>query len=253
MPKGLGLLGLLISDARPLRVPVIGEHPARAGFPPNHPPMISFLGVPIVSRGEVFGNLYLTDKTSAEAFTALDEHLVTSLAAAAGVVVDNAQLYGLLQRRDAALTAIHELVSAVAAHGGGDAALQLVADRACELAAADVATIAMPSGDGATLRMSVVAGGGASELRGRVFPAESSVSAEVIRSGEAVVLADASADHRVQPAPGSTRPHRPRGLGAADGVRRSSRFVVGGPPEGRRAVLPRASWRSSCSSPRRRA
>ena len=81
--------------------------------------MTSFLGVPIVSRGEVFGNLYLTDKTTAEAFTDLDEQLVSGLAAAAGIVIDNAQLYGRLQRRDAALTAIHEIVSAVAAHGEG--------------------------------------------------------------------------------------------------------------------------------------
>ena len=80
-------------------MPVIEEHPDRAGFPPNHPPMTSFLGVPIVSRGEVFGNLYLTDKTTAEAFTDLDEQLVTGLAAAAGIVIENAQLYGRLQRR----------------------------------------------------------------------------------------------------------------------------------------------------------
>jgi GAF domain-containing protein len=62
LPKGLGLLGALIEDARPLRVPDISEHPGRTGFPPNHPPMTSFLGVPITCRGEVFGNLYLTDK-----------------------------------------------------------------------------------------------------------------------------------------------------------------------------------------------
>ena len=197
LPKGLGLLGSLIRDARPLRAPVIEEHPDRAGFPPNHPPMTSFLGVPIVSRGEVFGNLYLTDKTTAEAFTDLDEQLVTGLAAAAGIVIENAQLYGQLHRRDAALTAIHEMVSTVAAHGEGDAALQLVADRACELAAADLATIAMPQGDGESLVMEVVAGGDAEELRGRVFPVASSVSGEVIRTGEAVVLVDASADRRV--------------------------------------------------------
>jgi signal transduction histidine kinase len=197
LPKGLGLLGSLIRDARPLRAPVIEEHPDRTGFPPNHPPMTSFLGVPIVSRGEVFGNLYLTDKTTAEAFTDLDEQLVSGLAAAAGIVIDNAQLYGRLRRRDAALTAIHEMVSAVAAHGEGDVALQLVADRACELAGADVATIAMPGGDGESLVMEVVAGPAAAGLQGRVFPVASSVSGEVIRTGEAVVLIDASEDRRV--------------------------------------------------------
>ena len=196
LPTGRGLLGSLITDAHPLRVPVIAEHPDRAGFPPNHPPMTSFLGVPILSRGEVFGNLYLTDKTSAEAFTDLDEQLVTGLAAAAGIVIDNAQLFGRLQRRDAALTAIHEMVSAVAAHGEGHTALQLVADRACELVGADVATIALPAPDGASLVMDVVSGRAADELRGRSFPAVSSVSGEVIRSGQPVVLTDASEDDR---------------------------------------------------------
>ena len=198
LPKGLGLLGSLIRDARPLRAPVIDEHPDRAGFPPNHPPMTSFLGVPIVSRGEVFGNLYLTDKTTAEAFTDLDEQLVTGLAAAAGIVVENAQLYGRLHRRDAALTAIHEMVSTVAAQGEEGAALQLVADRACELAGADMATIAMPGRNGELLVMEVVAGRAGSDLKGRVFPAASTVSGEVIRTGEAVVLLDASEDRRVE-------------------------------------------------------
>jgi GAF domain-containing protein len=139
-PKGLGLLGALIHDARALRVPRIGEHPLRAGFPPNHPPMTSFLGVPIICRGEVFGNLYLTDKTSAEAFTDLDEQLVTSLAAAAAVVIENARLHGRVQRRDATLTAV-VVESAAAARSDVDA-LQLVADRARELVDADLATVA---------------------------------------------------------------------------------------------------------------
>ena len=186
--------------------------------------MTSFLGVPVVSRGEVFGNLYLTDKASAEAFTDLDEQLVTGLAAAAGIVIDNAQLYGRLQRRDAALTAIHEIVSAIAGQADGVTALQLVADRACELAGADVSTIAVPSGDGETLTMEVVAGRAADELRGRTFPAASSVSGEVIRTG------GRRAHRRVrgpsgQPTPGADRPDRPRGLGAIDRVRRSRRLA----------------------------
>ena len=170
LPKGLGLLGSLITDARPLRVPVIAEHPERSGFPPSHPPMTSFLGVPVVSRGAVFGNLYLTDKTSAEAFTDLDEQLVSGLAAAAGIVIDNARLYGAVRRRDAALTAIHATVSAIAARGEGNAALQLVSDRACELAGADAATIALPGADGESLIMEIVSGQAASGLRGPRLP-----------------------------------------------------------------------------------
>jgi len=92
LPQGKGILGLLIIDPKPLRLPDLGEHPDSFGFPPNHPPMHSFLGVPIRVRDEVFGNLYLTDKKSAEAFTDIDEELVSALATAAGIAIENARL-----------------------------------------------------------------------------------------------------------------------------------------------------------------
>jgi signal transduction histidine kinase len=92
LPAGHGILGLLIVEARPLRLPDLTEHPKRFGFPPGHPPMTSFLGVPIRVREEVFGNLYLTDKRSAEVFTDVDEELVVGLAGAAGVAIENARL-----------------------------------------------------------------------------------------------------------------------------------------------------------------
>jgi signal transduction histidine kinase len=97
LPEGHGLLGSLIVDAKPLRLPDLREHPDSFGFPPNHPPMRSFLGVPIRVRDQVFGNLYLTDKTIAEAFTDVDEELVVGLAAAAGVAIDNARLHTKVQ------------------------------------------------------------------------------------------------------------------------------------------------------------
>jgi len=97
LPEGHGILGLLIVDAEPIRLPDLREHPDSYGFPPHHPPMRSFLGVPIFVRGEVFGNLYLTDKTSAEVFTDVDEELIVGLAAAAGVAIDNARLHGQMQ------------------------------------------------------------------------------------------------------------------------------------------------------------
>jgi signal transduction histidine kinase len=97
LPEGRGILGLLILDAQPLRLPDLREHPDSYGFPPNHPPMRSFLGVPIRLRDEVFGNLYLTDKTSAEVFTDVDEELVIGLAAAAGVAIENARLHARVQ------------------------------------------------------------------------------------------------------------------------------------------------------------
>lgn len=96
-PEGHGILGVLIVDATPLRLPDLHRHPDSYGFPPNHPPMRSFLGVPIRVRGEVFGNLYLTDKTSAEVFTDVDEELAVGLAAAAGVAIENARLHARVQ------------------------------------------------------------------------------------------------------------------------------------------------------------
>ena len=92
-PKGHGVLGLLISDPRPIRLADLGSHEKSFGFPPGHPPMRSFLGVPIRVRGLVFGNLYLTEKRPAGEFTERDERLLSSLAAAAGVAIDNARLH----------------------------------------------------------------------------------------------------------------------------------------------------------------
>ncbi len=92
LPKGHGILGLLIVRPEPLRLPNLSEHPESFGFPPNHPPMTSFLGVPVVVRGEVFGNLYLTDKRDGAEFTDTDEELAIGLAAAAGVAIENARL-----------------------------------------------------------------------------------------------------------------------------------------------------------------
>lgn len=92
LPEGHGILGLLIVDAKPLRLPDLSKHPDSFGFPPGHPPMQSFLGVPIRLRNEVFGNLYLTDKRSAAVFTDVDEELAVGLAAAAGVAIENTRL-----------------------------------------------------------------------------------------------------------------------------------------------------------------
>jgi len=93
LPEGHGILGLLIVEARPIRLPDLREHPDSYGFPPHHPPMKSFLGVPIRLRDEVFGNLYLTDKKTGEVFTDVDEELCVALAAAAGVAIENARLH----------------------------------------------------------------------------------------------------------------------------------------------------------------
>jgi len=116
LPEGHGILGLLIVDAKPLRLPDLGEHPDSYGFPPHHPPMRSFLGVPIRLRDQVFGNLYLTDKGSAEVFSDVDEELVVGLAAAAGVAIENAGLHArlhdlaLVEDRDRIARDLHDTV-----------------------------------------------------------------------------------------------------------------------------------------------
>jgi len=116
LPEGHGILGLLIVDAEPLRLPDLREHPDSFGFPPGHPPMRAFLGVPIRVRGEVFGNLYLTDKMTAEAFTDVDEELIVGIAAAAGVAIDNARLharvrdYALVEDRERIARDLHDTV-----------------------------------------------------------------------------------------------------------------------------------------------
>jgi signal transduction histidine kinase len=97
LPEGKGVLGLLIVDAHPIRLPDIQRHPNSYGFPPHHPPMRSFLGVPIRVRGEVFGNLYLTEKLEAPEFTEVDEELMVGLAGAAAVAIENARLHNRVQ------------------------------------------------------------------------------------------------------------------------------------------------------------
>jgi signal transduction histidine kinase len=116
LPEGHGILGLLILEPKPLRLPDLREHPDSYGFPPNHPPMTTFLGVPLFVRGEVFGNLYLTEKEDGEVFNDVDEELAMGLAAAAGVAIENARLHEqfremtLLEDRERIARDLHDTV-----------------------------------------------------------------------------------------------------------------------------------------------
>jgi signal transduction histidine kinase len=195
IPVGRGILGVLIDDARPLRLHDIAEDPRSVGFPPNHPLMRSFLGAPVTARGQVYGNLYLTEKRDGEDFDADDERALTLLAAQAGVAIENAHLYEQAQDRARRLEAVRAITTAILAGTDSAEILALIVGHARELVGADLASLALPAG---TDRLVIEAADGllADELQGTTFPTEGSVTGEVLRTGKAVALADASADER---------------------------------------------------------
>jgi two-component system, NarL family, sensor histidine kinase DevS len=145
LPEGKGLLGQLIVDPRPLRLADLSTHEASVGFPDYHPPMRSFLGVPVRVRDAVFGNLYLTEKTDGGEFTHADEVIVEALAAAAGIAVQNADLFEQTRLRQRWLEANAEIRTELLAGVGETDALRLIAQRAHELVGADTTVIALGS------------------------------------------------------------------------------------------------------------
>ncbi len=148
LPRGRGILGVLIRDARPLRLDRLGDDPRSVGFPPNHPPMESFLGVPVLMRGIAYGNLYLTEKQGGESFTAEDEEIVTLLATQAAVAIENARLYESATRWSRQLESLHEIVRSMVGEIELDRLLQLVCLRVRELIGARIAFVALADRDG---------------------------------------------------------------------------------------------------------
>ncbi|MFC3505377.1 GAF domain-containing protein [Micromonospora krabiensis] len=173
LPHGRGVLGLLIDEPRPLRMPDITQHPDSFGFPPNHPPMHSFLGVPVRIRDHVFGNLYLAEKQGLAEFTEDDEEIVVALAAAAGVAIENARLYALAHRRERWLAATAEITSLLLGEVRRTDALTLVARRAREVAEAEMALVLLHDPEADVFTVEVVDGGdeSAGTLVGTVLPA----------------------------------------------------------------------------------
>ena len=148
LPRGRGILGALIRDTATLRLHDLGEDPRSVGFPPNHPPMKSFLGVPIVLRGTAYGNLYLTEKAGGEDFTEDDEDLIELLASQAAVAIENARLYETSQRWLRQLESLNEIGDALTGELDLDRLLDLVARRLRELVAARIVLIALPDSGG---------------------------------------------------------------------------------------------------------
>lgn len=144
-PAGHGVLGELINHPRPLRLQELAAHPTSSGFPPGHPPMGSFLGVPVRVGEEVFGNLYLTEKRGDGEFTSEDQSVVIALAAAAGLAVQNARLYAESRRRSAWMEAGRDISTALLSGTEREDVIALVVVRAREVLAADVSFVALIS------------------------------------------------------------------------------------------------------------
>jgi len=196
-PEGRGLLGALITDPKPLRLADLGSNGRSSGFPAGHPPMTSFLGVPIRIRDEVYGNLYLTEKRGGGEFDEEDEAVLVALAAAAGVAIENARLYDEARRQQRWLTASAEVTRSLLSGADVSDALALITTRALEMSGADLVALALPSADGSHLRYEHAAGEGASEALGLTLPAAGSASGHVLHSGEIMSLDDFSHDDRV--------------------------------------------------------
>lgn len=191
LPKGRGVLGALIDNPKPIRLSRISEDPRSSGFPDGHPPMTTFLGVPIRSRDVVFGNLYLTDRADGGPFTAEDEELVLALAATAGIAIENARLYEESRRRQEWLRASGE-ISRQLLDPEADYAetLHEIATSVKRLASADVVTLVTPTRDHPVQLEVIIATGAAErELIGIRYPTENSIAWRAMQDGQGVRLA----------------------------------------------------------------
>jgi two-component system, NarL family, sensor histidine kinase DevS len=201
LPRGRGVLGVLIEDPQPLRLADVGEHPQSYGFPAHHPPMGSFLGVPILIRGRAWGNLYLTEKTDGDEFTDEDEEAAVLLAQWAGTAIENARLYESSERGRAeaeravqALEAARDITDAVSRIPNLDRVLELIAKRGRALVEARTVLIMLRDGDELVVAATA---GHASDAMGRRVPVTGSTSGQVLRRGRAERITDVGTQMRV--------------------------------------------------------
>ncbi|MGO4227569.1 GAF domain-containing protein [Arthrobacter sp. YAF34] len=194
LPTGHGVLGLLISAPRPLRLHDLRQHPESFGFPAHHPPMKSFLGVPVRVRDVVFGNLYLTEKEGGEDFTAEDEALAVALAAAAGVAIENARLYDDARRRARWLEASMDVSGLMLSldRDYTSEGLDPIAGRALQESASNLALLVATAVDGPGHVVVGVAGERGPAFSGRSLRLESELLEGVLEGGEPVLIDDAS-------------------------------------------------------------
>ncbi len=212
LPRGRGVLGELIRHPQPLRLERLADSPSSYGFPPGHPPMTTFLGVPVRVRDEVFGNLYLTEKRGGAPFDVQDQQVVEALAAAAGIAISNARLYADSRARERWQRATAEVSTTLLSGDATEQVLCLVARLARDLVGARVAVVAVPTADGG-----LVVGGqdGAEQLRGRRLDGSGELS-RVLSDGTVVELLHAELLHAVPVVPdgGLAGPNLP-GTGSA--------------------------------------
>ena len=200
LPRGQGILGVLISESRPLRLHDLSADPRSVGFPPNHPPMHSFLGVPILLHGVAYGNFYLTEKAGGEDFTDEDQEIVLLLAGQAAVSIENARLYEAATHWSKQLESLHEVGNALAIETDLGQLLDLVARRLRELLDARIVAVLLPAG-AEELRFAAVAGEGSDEFLGHTMARSSTKSGRVYERGRSErsdsVLDDPEVDREV--------------------------------------------------------
>ncbi|MCZ2859087.1 sensor histidine kinase [Blastococcus sp. VKM Ac-2987] len=200
-PAGDGILGLLVEEPEAMRLADLGQHPASVGVPPGHPPMRSFLGVPVRVRDSVFGNLYLTEKRTGTAFTEADLEVAQGLAAVAGLAIENARLLERAEQRRAWSQAGTEIATALLSGRPADEVLRAAAARVVELSGADAVGLLVPlPGDEETLTITVAAGPSAGDTEGLLVSLAGSRLGVAHRSGTPQLVDDVEA-----PPPGMTR------------------------------------------------
>ncbi|MFE9258736.1 GAF domain-containing sensor histidine kinase [Streptomyces sp. NPDC006879] len=190
-----GLLGALIRHPEPVRLADLSRDPRAGGFPPHHPPMKTFLGVPIRVRGEVFGNLYLAEKRGGEEFNDYDLHMIRVLATEAGIAIGNARLYEAATQRERWIDGSVAVTTALLSGGDADDALSVVAEQARRLSRSAAGIVMLPALEGGMEIVAVCADQPGGAL-GVVIPQESPVVRDLLR-GEPVFVDDASTDPRM--------------------------------------------------------
>ncbi|MBE8471902.1 sensor histidine kinase [Streptomyces justiciae] len=221
-PEGHGILGELITNPEPLRLAKLSEHPSSYGFPAHHPPMNTFLGVPIRVRDQVFGNLYLTEKRGGAQFDEEDESVLSTLAVAAGVAIDNARLYEESRLRERWLRASAEITHSVMSGSERGEVLRVIAERARQITTAVLALVAVPVEGTGSLTMELAIGEGAEAYRGLLTPVDDGLIGRAFSSGVPATIADVSRDAWIAAVPSGVTGLGPAvavPIGTGEGVR----------------------------------